>query len=708
MSLTPFSRGFNLDAVYPLLIDYSAFSSSSMSSIASVAINATLAVGFKPTSVSTSYPLCDPTSHYLLTIQKTGTTVSVWKQDVVLGSYTTSATTYAGLLMEALVQYSGGFAGYLSRLIVLEGTYDYTTFYRQSPTITSLWVPASVTPSAHTYLSFDNALNLGEDTSGNGNDWTFSSAVQSIDTPTDNFATLNPLGSASSEVSVVSGLLSAIGAGAGAPWGCATATVGADRKAYFEVQIGAGVNPSFVAAGVIVNPSNTNSCNLIGDAPNSWGVQTAGNDLYLYNNGNGINMGAWGDTDDVAVYGIAVDPELGKVWVRKNNSAWFGGGDPVAGTSPTFTTDTGLALPAVSVYDSTTSCVCDFGQNGYSYSAPSGFLPVKDASRKEPEVLNVNEHYFGGTFVAPVGGSQAIVVGWDASASGFGMRLKSMVANEYWHYISTVAGLGYEVRQGASGTLFPKSALTTPVTVVGNIITIPDDLLTDGGTYIVEIFRIGAESGFNIVTYTGDGLAGHTIPHGLGRAPFFVVSMSNDATARYKCAFSLGLVNLTDDTYFAFYNADSAVSSNTTVWNATRPDATNVTLGNNSAINEVGGEFTLWVWSDVTFYRNIEFTGNGNANGPFIHLDGRFRGIIASKGAGNSAWTWGNTTVNNHNPVTTGGVFLTYTTIYTPATYLVASSVGYKIVTSTATYNTNTWAFSGIAVVDQIKYKNAF
>jgi hypothetical protein len=184
--------------------------------------------------------------------------------------------------------------------------------------------------------------------------------------------------------------------------------------------------------------------------------------------------------------------------------------------------------------------------------------------------------------------------------------------------------------------------------------------------------------------------------------------MSNDATTRYKDAYSIGLVNIAGDSYFALFNANNAVSSNSTVWNAARPDAVNVTLGSNPAINENGSEFALWVWSDSAFYRNIEFWGNGSTDGPFVHLGGRLRGVIASKGAGNSAWAWGNSVVDETNPLTNGGISPDYSDVFAPATYGAITSMGYKLITSAATYNTNAWAFFGVAVVDQVKYRNAF
>ena len=67
-------------------------------------------------------------------------------------------------------------------------------------TIAGIWKPKDVSDitcgSEGFYLNFDDACDLGADSSGNGNDFTknnIAAADQATDTPTNNFCTLNPL-----------------------------------------------------------------------------------------------------------------------------------------------------------------------------------------------------------------------------------------------------------------------------------------------------------------------------------------------------------------------------------------------------------------------------------------------------------------------------------------------------------------------------------
>ncbi len=76
---------------------------------------------------------------------------------------------------------------------------------------------------------------------------------------------------------------------------------------------------------------------------------------------------------------IALDADSGKAWMRKNGSAWSGGGDPSAGTSPGATFTTGLTYyPCASSDNNATNHRFTLNSVPLSlaFSAPSGFTPI--------------------------------------------------------------------------------------------------------------------------------------------------------------------------------------------------------------------------------------------------------------------------------------------------------------------------------------------
>lgn len=131
--------------IFPDKIDYSALLESGYSSTGAVATDCTIALGFKPTA-ATIAPLNDMAGHYLLTIQKQGATVKVWKQGVQLADYIGNiGSSYADFLSNVLTAYCGSDHGYYSRLVVVEQVLTYSDFWGPSDLVTGLWVPKELT-----------------------------------------------------------------------------------------------------------------------------------------------------------------------------------------------------------------------------------------------------------------------------------------------------------------------------------------------------------------------------------------------------------------------------------------------------------------------------------------------------------------------------------------------------------------------------------
>ncbi len=91
-------------------------------------------------------------------------------------------------------------AGYISEVVVLDGTQASPTDFGEYDEDSGIWKPIDVSDltfgSEGFYYKFDDASDLGKDSSGNGNDATLNNiaaADQATDTPTNNFCTWNPL-----------------------------------------------------------------------------------------------------------------------------------------------------------------------------------------------------------------------------------------------------------------------------------------------------------------------------------------------------------------------------------------------------------------------------------------------------------------------------------------------------------------------------------
>tara|TARA_R110002126_G_scaffold125320_1_gene267549 strand:+ start:517 stop:2004 length:1488 start_codon:yes stop_codon:yes gene_type:complete len=92
------------------------------------------------------------------------------------------------------------FGGYMSEVINVDGTQLAPTSFGEFNSGSGIWIPKTITGLTFGangyYLKFTNSGALGEDFSGNDNDFTvnnLTSLDQSTDSPSNNFSTLNPL-----------------------------------------------------------------------------------------------------------------------------------------------------------------------------------------------------------------------------------------------------------------------------------------------------------------------------------------------------------------------------------------------------------------------------------------------------------------------------------------------------------------------------------
>jgi len=112
-------------------------------------------------------------------------------------AWNNNAIHYIGAGYDPSVTYHYG--GYMSEFYNIDGQQLTPSSFGQTDSATGIWTPIAYTGSFGTngfYLKFQDSSALGDDTSGNGNDFTannLTSVDQSYDSPTNNFATLNPI-----------------------------------------------------------------------------------------------------------------------------------------------------------------------------------------------------------------------------------------------------------------------------------------------------------------------------------------------------------------------------------------------------------------------------------------------------------------------------------------------------------------------------------
>ena len=256
--------------------------------------------------------------------------------------------------------------------------------------VTNIWEPIAYTGTYGTNgfkLNFSDSSNLGDDTSGNGNDFTvtnLTSVDQSTDTPSNNFATMNPLYKLSN-VTFSEGNLQHTNAG---NWQPGLSTIGVSSgKWYFESKFTAvtgGANNAFIGISL---DTEADGLVLTGNSANSYGYENTGQKK---NNTSSASYGdSWTVGDIVSCY---LDLDNGAIYFGKNGTVQASG-DPTSGSAKTnaaytFTTG-GTYLLGVSDYYGTqqvnygsppfaiSSGNADAnGHGNFEYAVPSGYFAL--------------------------------------------------------------------------------------------------------------------------------------------------------------------------------------------------------------------------------------------------------------------------------------------------------------------------------------------
>ena len=231
------------------------------------------------------------------------------------------------------------FDGYVAEVAFIDGSAlnpsSFGEYDEDSPTI---WKPkdlSDLTFGTNGYwLDFEDSSALGNDVSGNNNDWTTANLAaidQTSDTCTNNFATLNPLDNVQSDATYSEGNCKwATSTNGHYFWGRSTIGVSAS-KWYMEFK--ATSIPEHGYFGICVDAPEDNTTFLTNGGRNDhveYGYKTSDGNSY-----NNTGDSSYGDTyDDGDIIGVALDLTNNKLYFSKNGT-WQNSGDPTSGATGT-------------------------------------------------------------------------------------------------------------------------------------------------------------------------------------------------------------------------------------------------------------------------------------------------------------------------------------------------------------------------------------
>ena len=167
---------------------------------------------------------------------------------------------------------------------------------------------------------------------------------------------------------------------------------------------------------------------------------------------------------------------------------------------------------------------------------------------------------------------------------------------------------------------------------------------TDGS--ITSTVQANTTAGFSIVEYTGTG-SNATVGHGLSTAPKWIWVKQLNSTGHFSVY--LGVLGGTKISY----TSTSVVNSpNSTYWNNTDATSSVFSVGTNADVNGSSSTYVAYCWSEIDGYSRFgSYTGNGNADGPFVYTGFKPAWIMIRRTDASAQWFMFDNKRNIFNPV---------------------------------------------------------
>jgi hypothetical protein len=538
-----------------------------------------------------------------------------------------------------IAAYSGGtgnnFDGYMSEVIYCDGQSLGPTSFGETDN-NGVWRPINVSG-----LTFGNngfylnmaasGSDLGDDASGNSNDFTNTNSVtQSNDSPTNNHITwtkLKPTTVTTSQGNThvdTGGTTRNISGSIGLTTG----------KWYWEIKVTSNV--AGFGAGLAKESASTSSSPF---SANMYAI--AASDGTFYNEGSGGTSGTGLSTNDIM--GLAYDADAGKIWIAKNNT-WMNSGDPAGGSGEMSSSipTTEAMFPITGTANVTMTAEAEFGATTFTYTPPTGFNAINTTNlfAASAPAIEDGSAYMQSSLWSGNSSSQTVSQSGNSTFTSDWVWIKDRNFGNGGNVFDSVRGSSKGLATFDDGTEDTNTdgvtfgAGTIAFTGAGNT----GDINNSGRTYVGWQWLAGngtvsnsdgslsstvsanQTAGFSIVSYTGNGGDGgaQTVGHGLsGKTPKMILIKNRSATNNWVVYhFDVGLNAITLNTDAARITTGASV-----YWNDTHPTSSVFTVNTNAGVNGNTNSMIAYCFADVPGYSRFGYyIGNASSDGPFVEL----------------------------------------------------------------------------------------
>jgi len=634
--------------------------------------------------------------------------------------------------------------GYLAEYNFIDGQALDPTNFGEYDEDTGAWIPKAYEGTYGTngfYLDFEDTSSvaaLGTDTSGNSNDFTPTNisltSGATYDSMTDvptltnedtsNFCVLNPLQSTgqTSSFFIDNGNLDLSVTNNSSNRNVSATFSPEGLKGYFEILITTGT-PNFKVGFMNASRDTPSSSDYTVSYANKGAVmlrQTGD----TTNGPSTVTSGYLSSFSTGDVIGCAFDFTGGarNIWWSKNNT-WgttaAGTGNPSDGSNPAFTNAV-LTVPArfwfaINTGAGLQTISTNFGQRPFVYTPPTGFKKLNTFNLPDSTIVdgstNFNTVTYTGNATYPRTidgfGFQPDFVWFKARSSAYGHFLFDVirgVGNTNFLATNTTSAEGVNSTNGninsfdSDGYILDAPSSTDTQNASG--LTMVSWAWKAGGTAvsntdgtITSSVSANPTAGFSVVTYTGTGVDGDTVGHGLSQGPELMINKSRDTAQDW---FVFGYPNTP-----VFTGDGSNLKLNTTaamVDSAVHEltlDASVITFVDSGQPNGSGDDRIAYCFHSVEGYSKMgSYTGNGTTDGPFVYT-GFKPAFVLIKSTAAGQWLLMDSARNLYNPLN-ARLFAEKSNAESSVTYLDFTSNGFKLRYSGA-FNSGTLIYMAFA-----------
>jgi len=530
------------------------------------------------------------------------------------------------------------YAGYLAEMYFCDGqVLSPTDFAERNTEGSNSWQPITASPTFGAegwFLEFGTGADLGDDTSGNVNDWLENSIVaanQRDDSPTQNHLTWHPTYHGTGIATTDGGL--ALTGTTGFETALATASLPKTGKYYWECNALVAAAADRVVAGVVNQFAGLSD--KVGNDNSGWGLYNSGTTVLAVRHdsadANFTDIGTF-QTGDYAM--VAFDADTGNLWFGLNGT-FLDSGDPGLGLLPHVTLSAadifgGELIPAGST--ETIGTILEFraGAEDFEGTIPNGFRPLRVDQWPRPGVLDPRDFFDTISYVGDDANPRSLT--GLAFQPGFAWVKATDEISRHILTNSVVGGGTIWVNEDP----FPDDASSPD----GDIAALtPDGITVDqvGGSavdvndatseYIGLFWKEDPAGGFDVVGYAGVA-APQTVSHSLGAVPDVMYVRHRNTALDFQTAYHGKRIDaagapITDpETDYLEWSTAIASTDSSFRWDDTAPTDADFTVGSSTSTNSDGADHMAMLWTEVpglskfTSYRG---TGADNSESPFIY-----------------------------------------------------------------------------------------